>query len=260
METDSDLCERPDFALELPVTTPASPQCSLLSIPLSPVGSPPRAPHPFRSPIPTGYTLQYFSPFCYSPRGRSPIALRSRELLAAVKRSDSSTLAYLAKSTVTLAELLTPDLLMGDLALIPLPPHQPQLTLGLPTAAQALAHELHRGGVGTVVWPTLYRRTAIAKSAWSRPSSRPDFQQHVQSLRLASLTLPAQRLLLIDDVVTRGRTLLSAAATLHRAFPRAHIQALALIRTEGVSSDIDAIAAPVNGVIRYVVGDAFRSP
>jgi hypothetical protein len=66
--------------------------------------------------------------------------------------------------------------------------------------------------------------------------------------------------LLVDDFVTRGRTLLASAAVLQRAFPRVQLQALALIRTEGVSSDIDAIAAPVIGVIRYVVGDAFRSP
>ncbi len=233
---------------------------SPIPVPASSRAPPPRTPHPFRSPIPPGYTLRYFAPFCYSPRGASPSALRSRELRDAVKRSDSSTLAALAESTVTLARLLSPDLLEGNLAVIPVPPHLPQLTQGPPTPAQILARELHRVGIGTALWPVLYRRSAIAKSAWSRPSSRPDFVEHCQSLRVAHLPPPAERLLLVDDVITRGRTLLAAAAVLHRAHPRARLQALALLRTEGMSGDIDAIAAPVAGVIRYVVGDAFRSP
>ncbi|MGD0494060.1 MAG: phosphoribosyltransferase [Steroidobacteraceae bacterium] len=177
-----------------------------------------------------------------------------------MKRSDPRTLTQCAASAALIAKLVAPDLLEGDFALIPVPGHLPPLALGPPTPAESIAHALQRAGIGTVFWPALYRRTALAKSAWSRPASRPDFWEHVASLRLNTLTPPARRLLLVDDVVTRGRTLLAAAAVLHRAFPRAPIQALALIRTEGVSADIDAIAAPVTGVIRYVVGDAFRSP
>lgn len=258
METDSDLCETTAPPV-VRTATPPSTETASPSVTAAPAATP-QTSRPFRSPIPAGYTLQYFAPFCYSPRGTSPIALRSRELRDAVKRSDSSTLAYLTESTVTLAKLLAPDLLDGDLAVIPVPAHLPQLTLAPATPAQVLARALHRAGVGTIVWPALYRRCAIAKSAWSRPSSRPDFLEHYASLRLNSHTPPTRHLLLVDDFVTRGRTLLAAAAVLHRAFPRARIQALALIRTEGVSSDIDAIAAPVKGVIRYVVGDAYRSP
>jgi len=53
---------------------------------------------------------------------------------------------------------------------------------------------------------------------------------------------------------------MAAAAVLYQAIPRAHIRAFALIRTEGLAPDIDSITAPTLGVIRYLGGDAFRSP
>jgi predicted amidophosphoribosyltransferase len=259
MDTNRDLCE-PTAAPVVRIAVPLLRD----SIPLPTAPAEVRAPVPAvraaRSPLPAGFMLQYFAPFCYSPRGTSTVASRSRQLRDAVKRSDSSTLTQLAEHTVVIAKLLAPEFLEGDFALIPAPAHLPYRTLGPPTPAEVLCRALHRAGVGTIVWPALYRRTAIAKSAWSRPASRPDFLEHFASLRLNSLTPPTRHLLLVDDFVTRGRTLLAAAAVLHRAFPRAHIRALPLIRTEGISSDIDAIATPVTGIVRYVAGDALRSP
>jgi O-antigen ligase len=60
--------------------------------------------------------------------------------------------------------------------------------------------------------------------------------------------------------VTRGRTLLAAAAVLYQALPCVEIRAFALVRTEGLAPDIAAITAPTIGTIRYLGGDAFRSP
>lgn len=175
-----------------------------------------------------------------------------------MKHSHSVTLAECATAAVAIAKLVAPDLLDLDIALVPVPAHQPPTTLGPLTPSEAVALALYRAGFGTTIWPAIYRQTAVRKSAWSRPSCRPAFLEHYASLRLRDRTLPTRRLLLVDDFIVRGRTLLASAAVLQRAFRHAHIQALPLIRTE--SADIDAIAAPVTGVIRYTAGDAFRSP
>jgi hypothetical protein len=106
----------------------------------------------------------------------------------------------------------------------------------------------------------------VPKSAWSRPGSRPEFLEHYDSLELANWADLANhqpialRFLLVDDFVTRGRTLLAAAAVLYRAFPRGRMRAFALVRTEGLAADIAAITCPTTGVIRYLGGDAFPSP
>jgi phosphoribosylpyrophosphate synthetase len=68
------------------------------------------------------------------------------------------------------------------------------------------------------------------------------------------------RLLLIDDVVTRGRTLLAAAMRLHEAFPQARISAFALLRTLGFAVDLDALLEPCVGRVRWRAGDAYRNP
>jgi phosphoribosylpyrophosphate synthetase len=66
--------------------------------------------------------------------------------------------------------------------------------------------------------------------------------------------------LLIDDVVTKGRTLLAAAARLHEAFPQARITAFALLRTLGFKDHIEDLLDPCVGRIGWRAGDAHRNP
>ena len=70
----------------------------------------------------------------------------------------------------------------------------------------------------------------------------------------------ALKLTLIDDVITRGRTLLAAAGRLREAFPRAEIRAFALLRTLGPSETLRQVLDPCEGEIRWTSGDARRCP
>ncbi len=72
-------------------------------------------------------------------------------------------------------------------------------------------------------------------------------------------SLPEQ-LVLIDDVVTKGRTLLAAAARVHEALPDADIRAFALLRTMGWVQGVDRLLDPCVGEIRWRAGDAYRNP
>jgi hypothetical protein len=68
------------------------------------------------------------------------------------------------------------------------------------------------------------------------------------------------RMTLVDDVVTRGRTLLAAATRLHDAFPHAQIQGFALLRTMGFAARVDRLWDPCIGEITWRGGDARRNP
>jgi predicted amidophosphoribosyltransferase len=216
---------------------------------------------PQSRPLPAGFKLPFLAPYCYSPRGTSPLAEKSRRLRDLIKRADTATLARCAARIAMIIDAGTVrDFLGPDLVLVPVPrrvaydPRDPH------SAPEAIARALHAAGHGKIVWPALRRVRAIPKSAWSRPGSRPEFLEHYTSLELIDHEPPALRLLLVDDFVTRGRTLLAAAAVLYQAVPSARLRAFALVRTEGLAPDIAAITAPTIGAIRYLGGDAFRSP
>jgi pyrimidine operon attenuation protein/uracil phosphoribosyltransferase len=71
---------------------------------------------------------------------------------------------------------------------------------------------------------------------------------------------PDLRLTLVDDVITRGRTLLAAAARLQEAFPCAEISAFALVRTLSRNETLSRVLDPCEGEVRWIYGDARRSP
>jgi hypothetical protein len=67
-------------------------------------------------------------------------------------------------------------------------------------------------------------------------------------------------LCLIDDVITKGSTLLGAATRLQMTFPRAAISAFALVRTLGFVEDIETIVEPAVGTIILRGDEAVREP
>ena len=98
------------------------------------------------------------------------------------------------------------------------------------------------------------------KSAFAAPGARPEVQTHIDSLQVTSGVPPTMKFLLVDDFVTKGRTILAAATVLRTAFPEAQIQAFAVVRTMGLVPDVEKIRWPVEGEIRAGNGDAVRDP
>jgi pyrimidine operon attenuation protein/uracil phosphoribosyltransferase len=66
--------------------------------------------------------------------------------------------------------------------------------------------------------------------------------------------------ILIDDVVSKGRTLLAAATRVQEALPNAQIRAFAMVRTMGLVPDVVHLVEPCRGQIRWKAGDAHRNP
>jgi len=67
-------------------------------------------------------------------------------------------------------------------------------------------------------------------------------------------------LCLIDDVITKGATLLCAATRLQQTFPEADVFAFTLVRTLGFVEDIDSIVAPAVGTVTLRGDEAVREP
>jgi predicted amidophosphoribosyltransferase len=151
------------------------------------------------------------------------------------------------------------ELLSAEVVLVPVPGSDPSATRVW--AAERLAVALHGVLLGKCVWLGLQRRFPVRKSATALNADRPTTQRHYESLSVAHLSGdPPQRIVLIDDVITKGRTILAAAARLHETFPHAYISAFALLRTMGFLSDVSQLLEPRKGFVRWAGGDARREP
>lgn len=127
-----------------------------------------------------------------------------------------------------------------------------------------IATALAKMGIGRDVVPYLLRTTALRKAATSDPSERPTPKEHLETISVQEQISepPPSEILLVDDIVTRGATLLGAANRLAEAFPKARIRAFAGMRTISVPSDFEATYDPCSGTIEYreQIGDTLRRP
>ncbi|HVN45281.1 MAG TPA: phosphoribosyltransferase [Steroidobacteraceae bacterium] len=206
------------------------------------------------------FDISFCSCYVYAPRGGGWRARSSRVLCRRVKAIDPLWLpryaAYVYRCSLQDRELAS--LFESGAALVPVPGSA--RTGDAAWAALALAMALSRVGFGLPVWSGLWRRHAVIKSATALPAARPTVQQHYDSFAVASVELPLRRIVLIDDVITRGRTLLAAAARLRSTVPCADIRAFALIRTRGFAAQLPSITDTCHGVVRWSGDDARREP
>jgi len=155
-------------------------------------------------------------------------------------------------------------LFTNEAVLVPVPgsaPSAPRIW-----AAERLAFALHGVGLGNSLWAGLERRFAVRKSATALNADRPTVRQHYGSFAVSMCSVSTGpsfepvKFVLVDDVITKGRTILAAAARLHEAFPNADIRAFALIRTMGFVAKIDDPLEPCQGEVRWSAQDARREP
>jgi hypothetical protein len=129
----------------------------------------------------------------------------------------------------------------------------PRSTLGTKGALwvpEELCRELAGHGFGGGVAPLLERTESIPKAAKSFSMERPTAQRNYETLRVRRTLLDAPTmLLLVDDVVTAGATLLGSASRVHDSYPDVPIRAFAAARTVSVASHFRTTVEPVVGTI-----------
>lgn len=205
-------------------------------------------------------SLSFASCYVYSPRGAGVAAEASRRVCARVKAIDPLWLPRYA-GRVYHASLRDPQLaalFAGGAVLVPVPGSS--ISADAPWAASQLATALRELGLARRLWAGLRRRIAVRKSSTAPSGERPTVSEHYESFFVAPALASLSRIVLIDDVVTKGRTLLAAAARLQAELPHADIRAFALIRTQGFVQQLGSVFESCHGVIRWAGSDARREP
>ena len=215
---------------------------------------------------PTLRNIAFWSCYIYSPRGPSYVSEESRVLCARLKSADPAWLPHYAGLVHEHAARhgMLSTLFARESVLVPVPGSAPS-GRGV-WAAQRLALALQGVGLGGSVWPAIERRFPVRKSATALNADRPTVHQHYESFAVTGrwaakpLPYPPTRMILVDDVITKGRTILAAAVRLHEAFPHADIRAFALVRTMGLVPDVSNPLSPCHGIVLWAAGDSRREP
>jgi predicted amidophosphoribosyltransferase len=207
--------------------------------------------------------VTFASCYVYSPGGNCAMSEQSRLLCTLLKAGNGCYIEKYAKrvarQTQEFAELRS--FFEPDDVLVPVPGSDPRRA-GAQSVTTHLTRALIDQGLGCRAWPGLRRARAVRKSATARTAHRPTVAAHYDSfaIDLALDTLCPAHIVLIDDVVTKGRTLLAAASRLSEACPHSRIRAFALLRTMGLIPEVNRLLEPCVGEITWRNGDAYRNP
>ncbi len=202
-------------------------------------------------------SLEFAALYVYSPAGVTQASRRSRLLRALVKRGYAPLIERAAMRVA--ASFAGPPFFGGSCVLVPVPGCQPVLDVERGVAGR-IAHELVRRRLGTMIWPGIRRAREVHKSGTARPGDRPTILDHCTTFEVDEAGCPGESVVLVDDVVTKGRTLLAAAMCLKSAYPGVSIRAFALLRTMGRVAEVRRLRDPCRGLIRWRAGDACRQP
>ncbi len=202
----------------------------------------------------------------YTPRGTTKTGLQSKNWMRALKGDEP----------ISNPPVLTSDFLAREIykrittlpfahyfqvkpILVPTP--NSSLTKpGTLWVPQRLARALVRKDLGKAVEECLVRTKPLKKAATSLAADRPTAIRHYESMDVQKVLSDPTEILLVDDVVTRGATLLGAANRLAEAFPNARIRAFAMMRTISNPAEFTGVVDPQIGTIKLAGGQTSRRP
>jgi len=166
----------------------------------------------------------------YSPRGSSEVSRQSRAVRDTIKHDWPPGIAHAVQRLSQEATAIPLGEVLGaDATLVPAPKSSP-LVAGALWPARRIADELVRRRLGKEVVPCVRRITPVKKSAYAVSGERPTAQTHFESMTTESTLARPTRIAVVDDVVTKGATLLAVASHVKRLFPKADVYVFAMLR------------------------------
>jgi hypothetical protein len=209
--------------------------------------------------VPSSYKYATFAN--YSPRGGSELSVKSRKACGAIK---AGRVDVIASAVPHLKDAKADNLqafLGPDVTLVPVPRSAP-LHHGALWPAKVICDVLHEHGFGQDVQTYLKRTRAVPKSSSSvKGQERPLVPVHMESIEAEKPFFVPDKITIVDDVLTMGRTSFACAELLRAVCPDAEIRIFAMIRTQGLQDDIEMIVDPATGVVvGYPSGKTHRDP
>lgn len=219
------------------------------------------------------FEFTFFTPYAYEPRqSGNPQSAESKRWCYDLKNNRVVSVDGNLRETADLfCESLshrlgdpdwpdTTDFFGDDVVAIPIPGSS------IPTknsiwVPELISEGLERYGLVGGVSACLQRSTPVQKSSSANPGGRPSPWEHSQTMAFTpSLKISsAKRILLVDDVLTKGSTLCGAVMCLRNHGIKAEIRGAAMIRTLGLNN-FRRFRDPVVGTVTFDGWETKRIP
>lgn len=177
----------------------------------------------------------------YSPKGTSAPSVKSQKACIALKQAKPDVLEAIA-TALQQPEAINAfsDFFGPNVTLVPAPRSSP-LGEGHLWPGLMIAQKLVEAGLAQNVLPCLKRIEPVPKSHLQVSGQRPDVQKHYDTMMVEPQLLQPAKIILIDDVISIGRTVFAGAMRLQEAFPNTEIRVFGILRTRGFIPEITAV-------------------
>ena len=212
-------------------------------------------------PIPLVSEVAFGALLTYSPRGTTAVSSQSRTVAYELKSAKPQAVeraVEILRLVLERGELT--DFFGPGVVLVPAPRSAP-LEPGWLWPGENISRAMVAAGLAKEVLPCLRRIEKVAKSAFAGPGERPSAIRHRDTMAVdpPGLIQPKQ-VTVVDDVVTKGATLLACASLVKATMPAAEVRVFGLVRTRGLVPDIERIVDPCVGAITWNGSSVDRAP
>ncbi|MBI1374554.1 MAG: hypothetical protein GC159_17695 [Phycisphaera sp.] len=201
--------------------------------------------------------MRYISLLRYKPRDNSKLGNQCQGIVNAIKNDQALAEGTLASEAI--AQVLSQvvkdqtnlqQVFDGKAALIPIPRSARRSKDALWPSLR-IANALCKHGLGSEVLIAVERHKNI-RSAHTSGRNRPTVDEHLETLRSClPLNAKPRRIILVDDVITKGATAWACRGVLQDEVPAADIITFAAVSTEHPDATLIGPIAIRDGVIQH---------
>jgi predicted amidophosphoribosyltransferase len=210
---------------------------------------------PFLSNLKFGSYLNY----CSNKNATSNNAKMSRNIVWLIKNNKENIIQRaLGHLKENINSSILKDFFDEDSVLVPIPRSKPQFSASTIYPSQIICQELVNLSLGKTVKEAVKRVEPIIPTHFRNKGERPKIKEHIETSEIhEELTIFESKIILVDDVITKGTTFLAYASMLKERYPLIEIKAFALTRTRGFG-DIEQLIEPFIGEIYEKNGEGNR--
>lgn len=181
----------------------------------------------------------------FATRGTNPSAEQSKQICGNIKAGNAKVIERLIYHIKQLPKDHPITLMFQDNPILVPAPRSTPLVEGALWPTKILADLFLEAGLGGSVEALIFRAYRVPRSSsFSSADQRPSCNTHYNSLITSPPLAFVNKIILVDDVFTLGRTSCACVRRLQEAYPDANISVFAAMRTRGFVRELKYVVKP----------------